>query len=147
MRRPAIAGMFPEMLGGDFKLTLCKRDDCGPAFVPVLPDGLAPAADHRMARRAGLCDEDVGDVDGRRLLRNRGCDPTLAVLGELHMRPLHLAAGEVLFEVEIQADEAEDNADGLGIGTSLLDRIGVNDVLMDKGRVAKLEGVEGQVII
>ena len=147
MRRPDIAGTFPEMLGGDFKLTLCKRDDCGPAFVPVLPDSLAPAEDHGMARRAGLCGDDVGDLDGRKLLRNRGCDPTLAVLGELHMRPLHLAAGEVLFEVEIQADEAEDNADGLAVRTSTLDRVGVNDVLMDKGRVAELEGVEGQFVI
>jgi hypothetical protein len=147
MQRRNIAGMFPEMLGGDLKLTLCKGDDCGPAFVPVLPDGLAPAADHGMARRAGLCGEDLGDVDGRKLLRDRGCDPTLAVLGELHVRPLHLAAGEVLFEVEIQADEAEDDADGLGIRTSMLDRVGVNDVLMDKGRVAELEGVEGQFVI
>jgi hypothetical protein len=60
---------------------------------------------------------------------------------------LDLAAGEVLFNIKVEADEPEDDGDGLGAGAGMLDRVCVNYVLVDELRITQLESIEGQLVI
>jgi len=126
-------------------MRLRQCDHLGPGVLPVLPDGLAPAADDGVAlgtRRGG---EDVGNPDGRALRRHRRRDPIAALASKSRVRPLHLSAGEALFEIEIQSDQSEDDGDRLAARAGMLHRVRINDVLMDELRIAEFERVESEL--
>jgi hypothetical protein len=63
------------------------------------------------------------------------------------MGALDLAASEVLFEVEVEAYQPEDDGDGLCIGPGVLNRVCINDVLVDEFRVAQLERIKRQLVV
>ena len=126
-------------------MRLRQGDDLGPGVLPILPDRLAPAANHGVALGTGRGGKDVGDADGRTPRRNGRRDPLPPILRKLHVRALHLAPGEVFFEKEIQSDQSEDDGDGLAAVPCMLHRVGVDDVLVDELLIAELEGVESQL--
>ena len=75
-----------------------EGDDLGTAVQPVLPYGLAPAANHGVAFGSRRSRENVADPNDGSLLRDRRRDPSTPVTRQLHVRMLHLPAGEVLFQ-------------------------------------------------
>src|SRR3974390_1237111 len=97
------------MLRRDAEFFLSEGGNLRAAVLPVLPDGLAPAADHGVAGRSRFGGENVGAADGGALLRNRRRDPLRPIAGQLHVSALYLAAREVLLEIEVEAYKSEDD--------------------------------------
>ena len=52
--------------------------------------------------------------------------------GKLHVGELHLSPGEILFQVEIKADQAEHDGDGLAARAGILNRERIHDVRAEK---------------
>jgi hypothetical protein len=71
----------------------------------------------------------------------------VATPGELHVGALDLAAGEVFFGIEVEADEPENDGNGLGVSPGVLDSVNVNNVLVDEFRVAQFQGIGGQQVV
>lgn len=69
--------------------------------------------------------------------------PGFGAVGQLHVSALDLLAGVALLDVEIEADECEDEGYGFGLVVGVLGGVGVDDVLVDEGRGGVSEGVEG----
>jgi hypothetical protein len=69
------------------------------------------------------------------------------LVGEDLVRALHLTAVEPMLSVEIEADERLHHDDRFRLGGCGLDRADVDDVLMDEGRVASRQRVDGELVV
>ena len=66
--------------------------------------------------------------------------------GHAHVRELGLAAGELLFQMQVEADEAEGQLDGLGLPIGVLHGEGVDYVLMDERRITMRQRVGAEFV-
>src|SRR5260370_37481950 len=101
-------------------------------FRPRGPYGRAPLSYHIVALVAGRRRQHVGNGDGPAVARRRESGPFPSLLGELHMRALHVLAGTVLFNGQIEPDEGESDRNGLAAFVRELRGISVHDVLMNE---------------
>ena len=78
-------------------------------MTPRSPQPIRTAqADHGISLRARGTGKNIGDSDGTPLDCGKPArEPLLAVPGKLHMSQLHLPAGEVLLDVQVQANQRE----------------------------------------
>jgi hypothetical protein len=97
----------------DVQLGFDQFDDLLPAISPWFPRRLAPAANRRIPLRSWINREHIRDSDRAPLLRHHRPNPLFAALCQLHVGKLHPPAGEVLFDVQIQAHQREHNRNRL----------------------------------
>ena len=64
-----------------------------------------------------------------------------------HMNPLYLSASKVFLDVQVQANERKHYGDGLCVFISMLGRIRIDDMLMEKRRIRMGQGIEGKLVI
>jgi hypothetical protein len=100
------------------------------------PNRFAPIVDRQVTLRSGRCCQDIGDGDGAPLLRQMDRRPFSSCAPKLHVHSLDLAARKLFFKVEIKANQAEHNADGLSLVVGGLHGEGVHDVLQDESGAA-----------
>jgi hypothetical protein len=60
---------------------------------------------------------------------------------------LNLFARAVLLDIELQADESEGNRNWLAVRIGTLRGVGIDDVLMDEGRIGMRERVIRKLVI
>ena len=81
------------------------------------------------------------------LFRQLRADPQPAIFRQLHMKPLHLSAGEVLLDVQVQSDQREDQSNWLCSVIGMLSCIRVHNVLMDERRIWMRQRVARKFVI
>jgi len=97
--------------------------DLGARVLPVLPDGLAPPADHRIALGTRHRGGNLDDTHRSMPFGYRRGNPRPPGACELRVGPLHLVAGKMHSQIEMGADEAKDDADRLAPRTGILRRV------------------------
>src|ERR1700730_9982056 len=81
------------------------------------------------------------------LFRQLRSDPLPTNFRQLHMKLLHLSAGEVLLDVQVQSDQREDHSDWLRGLIGILSRVRVHNVLVDKRRTWVRQRVAREFVI
>jgi len=77
-------------------------------FIPGLPNRCAPTIDQCVSRWTSGRRQDMPHRNSTSHSRQLRLDPRPTSLRQLHMKPLHLSAGEVLLDVQVQSDQRED---------------------------------------
>jgi hypothetical protein len=61
--------------------------------------------------------------------------------------PLNLSPGESLLDMKVEAGQGKREIDRLGQAGGALRREGIDDVLMDEGRIAALQRIGAQLVV
>ncbi len=131
----------------DTQLVLGQIRNVIMAFVPGLPNRCAPPIDQCVSRWTSGSRQNMPHRNSTALFRQLRSDPQPANFRQLHMKPLHLSAGEVLFDVQVQSDQREDQSDWLCSLIGMLSRIRVHNVLMNKRRIWVRQRVARKFVI
>ena len=100
-----------------------------------------PAAAAGPQTSAGRVPEDIGGGEGATVGGKREGGPRAFLGGEADVDLLDLPAGHVLFEMQVEAEEREDDGDWFLLRVRALQRDRVDRVLVDERRVAVRERV------
>jgi len=117
-----------------------------PGFPIRLPDGDGPAMDEGIPFGSGGSSQHIQDRQRAALLGQRDERPGFLMAGELHMRQLDLATGELLFDMQVEPDEGEGQFDRFCSLVCGLGGKGIHDELVNKVRVALGEGIKAQLV-
>ena len=137
------------MAGGSiyFKVFSCHFHDLESARLPACPYVGAPAFDRRVASGTGFGGEYVLNTNGAAKCGEGRPSPGIGPSCELHVGPLHLFAGEAFFEVQVEANEGEDDRDRLGGFVRVLRCVCVDNELMNEGGIGVRQGVESELVV
>lgn len=118
-----------------------------PVITKRLPNGNAPLMNHSIALRSCRRSDHLADSDSASSLWKRKDWPRLLVTREFHMCQLDLLAGKVFLDVQVEADQRKGQFDRLVTFGDGLRAKGIDDVLMNKRRIAVRERVITQLIV
>ena len=128
----------PGLTSNDAVLGQQVDEGCSTILVGP-PDAGAPGFDGLVALRAGRVPEDIGGGEGATVGGKREGGPRAFLGGEADVDLLDLPAGHVLFEMQVEAEEREDDGDWFLLRVRELQRDRVDSVLVDERRVAVRE--------
>jgi len=109
------------------------------------PDGATPTVDGVVALRPSGRGEYIEDGHATAIVRQIDSGPLAFSASELDVYFLNLTTRKVSFQVEIEAQQAKHEGQGLGVWSCGLYRERVHDVLQDKARAA--HGVDVDLVI
>ena len=134
-RIPSDDPIFPEQIGDDWV-----------AFAKRVPNRAAPGIDRLVAPGSRGYSQDLGHGNGSAVFWQAKQRPSPLLLCQAHVGPLHPPAGELLFDMQVEADQAERDLNRLGLFIRLLYREGIHHMLMNERRITARERVTAEFV-